>query len=101
MTLHSPAGTEFVPFEIEAIEQSICDRFEQQVAAFPDRPAVITENRSYTYTQLNAAANRIARTLLGQDIASAEPVALLLGQEALTVAAMLGVLKTGRIYLRL
>src|SRR6185436_14099993 len=38
---------------------------------------------------------------LAQDLASAEPVALLLGQEALTVAAMLGVLKTGRIYLRL
>ena len=101
MILHDAARTEFVPFEIGAIEQSICSRFEQQAVAFPQRPAVVTETRSYTYSQLNAAANRLARTLLAQGVPSTEPVALLLGQEAQTVAAMLGVLKSGRIYLRL
>ena len=100
MLLRDPA-LEFVPFEIESIEQSICGRFEQQVAAFPERPAVVTESTRYTYAQLNVVANRIARTILQQQVASTEPVALLLGQEALTVAAMLGALKTGRIYLRL
>ena len=95
------AATEYVPFEMGTIEQSICSRFEEQVAAFPARPAVVTESRSYTYAELNAAANRIGRTLLAQGVANTEPVALLLGQEALTVAAMLGVLKSGRIYLRL
>ena len=100
MLVRDPA-LEFVPFEFESIEQSICDRFEQQVAAFPERPAVVTESTRYTYAQLNVVANRIARAILQQQVAGTEPVALLLGQEALTVAAMLGVLKTGRIYLRL
>jgi amino acid adenylation domain-containing protein len=95
------AASQFIPFEMESVEQSICDRFEQQAAAFPDRLAVDDGTNRYTYAGLNAAANRIGRTILAQPLDESEPVALLLGQEALTVAAMLGVLKAGRFYLRL
>jgi non-ribosomal peptide synthetase component F len=47
-----PTGT-FVEFERAAIEQSIQERFEQQVLAFPDNPAVWTDNEELTYSQLN------------------------------------------------
>jgi amino acid adenylation domain-containing protein len=50
-----------------------------------------------TYKDLNRAANRIAHAILSKDGNQDEPVALLLGKEALP-AAILGVLKTGKIY---
>ena len=34
----------FAPFPKDEMEQSIPDRFEQQVAKYPDRPAVIMRN---------------------------------------------------------
>ena len=88
-------------FGPEDIEQSIGARFEQQVARSPDHLAVVTESLQFTYAQLNAFANQIARSILEQNPAGGEPVALLLGQGALAVAAILAVAKTGRIYARL
>lgn len=83
------------------LDQSICSYFEQQVAAHPDQLAVVDESSRLTYAQLNAAANRIARAILLRSPSGCEPIALLLGQGALAVTAILGVLKTGRIYTRL
>jgi amino acid adenylation domain-containing protein len=91
----------FVTFENTAIEQSIVARFEQQVAQYPDRVAVVSAGLRFTYTQLNHVANRIARAVLSRLGAGEEPVGLLLDHGVLLIAAILGVLKAGKIYISL
>lgn len=91
----------FMAFEDTAIEQSLATRFEQQVARYPDRLAVVTGVGQYTYTELNQVANRLARVILAQVGESAAPVALLCAHGACTIAAILGILKAGKIYVAL
>ena len=56
----------FIEFKKEEIEQSIPDRFEKMVRMYPDRLAVKTRNQRLTYNELNKAANRMARAILGK-----------------------------------
>ncbi len=91
----------FVPFENIAIDQSITARFEQQAARYPDRLAVASADRRFTYSELNQAANRIARAILSRLGEGAEPVGLLFDHGAFLIAALLGVLKAGKIYMAL
>jgi len=95
-----PTGT-FVEFERAAIEQSIQERFEQQVLAFPDNPAVWTDNEELTYSQLNQAANRIAWDVLERTDADDERVVVLLDQSPLAISGILGVLKAGKTFVLL
>jgi non-ribosomal peptide synthetase component F len=81
-----PSGT-FIAFAPEAIEQSIPERFEQQVARQPERLAVKTWNLTLTYAGLNQMANRVAQAILARCGAGAEPIALLLEQGASVIAA--------------
>jgi amino acid adenylation domain-containing protein len=90
-----PTGT-FVEFREEEIEQSIPDRFEQQVAKYPDRLAVMIEQGALTYHELNQAANRVARTILAQVGPGQEPVGLLFENGAHAISAIIGVLKAGK-----
>jgi amino acid adenylation domain-containing protein len=90
-----PSGT-FQEFKKEQTEQSVADRFEQQVAKYPDRLAVKTKSHVLTYAELNAMANRMARSILAQQGRDAEPVGLLFEKSATLMAAMLGVLKSGK-----
>src|ERR1043166_3791698 len=95
-----PTGT-FVKFKQEEIEQSIPERFEKIVRRYPERIAVKTHTRTLTYDGLNKAANRIARAILTHVGEHEEPVALLLEHGASIIAAILGVLKAGKIYVSL
>jgi len=95
-----PSGV-FVEFRKEEIEQSIPDRFEQQVAKYPNRIAVKTRNHTLTYGALNKGANRVARAILAQRGEVNEPIALLLEQGASLIAAIIGILKAGKIYVPL
>ncbi len=91
-----PSGT-FIEFRKEEIEQSIPERFAQQVAKYPDRLAIKTQRYSLTYSELNQQANRIAHAILAQRKRAEEPVVLLLEHDAPLIAAMLAGLKTGKI----
>ena len=91
----------FAEFELEAIEQSIGARFEQQVRQHPACLAVKTRTHDLTYTDLNDEANRIAAALLSERGAGPERVALLFDQGAPLIAAVLAVLKTGKAYVAL
>ena len=91
----------FIRFEKEETEQSIPQRFEQQVSRYPDRLAVKTRNHQLTYAALNKVANRVARALLAQRGEGAESIALLLEHDASMIAAILGVLKAGKVYVPL
>jgi amino acid adenylation domain-containing protein len=95
-----PSG-EFVEFPKEDIEKSIPERFEKIVQKYPDRIAVKTRNRQLTYLELNRAANRLAQAVLACCGAAPEPVALLLPKGTSLVVAILGVLKSGKIFVLL
>ena len=91
----------FVEFGKEEIEQSIPDRFEQQVRRYPGQIAVKTRRHELTYAALNQAANRVARAILAQRGSGQEPIALLLENGAPMIVAILGVLKVGKTYVPL
>jgi amino acid adenylation domain-containing protein len=92
-----PTGT-FVEFKKEEIEQSIPEQFEQIVQRCPERIAVQSRGHVLAYDALNKFANRIARTILNQRGEGNEPVALLVENDAPMIAAILGALKAGKIY---
>ncbi len=95
-----PRG-DFREFPRAEIEQSLAARFEAQVSRAPGRLAVATRDHRWSYAELNAAANRIAHAILDEDGAASEPVALLLGPGAPLIAAIVGTLKAGKIYVPL
>jgi len=92
-----PSGT-FVEFPIEDVETSISARFEKIVRMYPDRIAVKTRNRQFTYLELNSAANCVAQAILARRGAGREPIALLFSKGASLVVAILGVLKAGKMF---
>jgi amino acid adenylation domain-containing protein len=91
----------FVSFAKEDIEQSIARRFEQLVTRYPDRSAVVTGSRSWTYKELNQAANRVAHAIVQLRGTANEPIALRLEHGADLIVGILGVLKAGKIYVYL
>jgi amino acid adenylation domain-containing protein len=98
LACHTAGFSEFTKGEIE---QSIADRFEKQVEKYPDKIAVECDQKKLTYTELNQSANRIARAILARMGRGAEAVALFLDSRVLSIAAILGVLKSGKFYLPL
>ncbi|POY19663.1 non-ribosomal peptide synthetase, partial [Mycobacterium kansasii] len=72
-----------------------------QVARAPDAVAVSSAERSWTYRELDEAANRLAHLLSGYGVGRGTSVALLLERSAQAVVAILAVLKTGAAYLPL
>jgi acyl-CoA synthetase (AMP-forming)/AMP-acid ligase II len=86
-----------VSFNKRDVEQSIATRFEQQVTQHGDRIAVATRREKISYIALNAAANHVGRAILRLRGESNEPIAVLLQNDIATVAAILGILKAGKI----
>ena len=95
-----PSGA-FFEFANEEVEQSIPERFEKIARLHPARLAIKTDKHKFTYYELNKTTNRIARAILTQPGATEEPIALLFEHGAFVIAAILGILKTGRIYVPL
>lgn len=92
---------EFFRFDRKEIEQSIPDRFEKQVEKYPDRLAIKTRSGDITYKALNQQANRLAHAILDLRGSEKEQIALVLENDVPIIAAMLGVLKTGKTYVPL
>ncbi len=65
----------------------------------PEAVAINCGDRSWTYRELDAAANRLAHLLAGRGVGPQHCVALLLSRSAEAVVSMLAVLKTGAAYL--
>jgi len=91
----------FIEFSREEIEQSIPDRFEDQVRKHSLRLAIKTKDKELTYDELNRAANRMAHAILAGRGERQEQVALLCRQGVVAIAATLGVLKAGKTYVPL
>ena len=91
----------FEPFPRVDLEGSLVARFARQVSRHGGRLAVKMGTHALTYAELDRAANRIAHALLARLGPGNEPVALLLPQGPGQVAAVLGALKAGKIYVPL
>ena len=72
--------------------------FGERVAELPDVVALSGGGRSWTYRELDVAANRLAHLLVEQGAGPGECVALLVPRSAQAVVAILAVLKAGAAY---
>ncbi|MGH3911799.1 MAG: amino acid adenylation domain-containing protein [Pseudonocardiaceae bacterium] len=75
--------------------------FQTQVAATPQALAVVFEDTTLTYAQLNTQANRLAHALITRGVGPEQIVALGLPRSPELIIAVLAVLKTGAAYLPL
>ncbi|WP_169924638.1 non-ribosomal peptide synthetase [Xenorhabdus mauleonii] len=85
--------------------QTLQQQFEKQVAATPDNVAVIFEDKSLTYRQLNGQANQLAIVIReycqqqrNASMQADTPVALYLNRSLEMVVSILAVLKAGGAY---
>jgi amino acid adenylation domain-containing protein/FkbM family methyltransferase/non-ribosomal peptide synthase protein (TIGR01720 family) len=79
-------------------EDCVHELFLAQAELTPDRIAVVDDNRAVTYADLNARSNRLAHYLRSLGVGPDVPVALCLGRSLEMIVAMLGVLKSGGLY---
>ncbi|CAO3572894.1 unnamed protein product [Mortierella alpina] len=75
--------------------------FELQVERTPDAPAVVYENQSLSYSQLNVRANRLAHHLIHLGVQPDTLVALCVKRSLEMVIGILAVLKAGGAYVPL
>ncbi|MCP2343571.1 non-ribosomal peptide synthase/polyketide synthase [Actinomadura rupiterrae] len=81
------------------VTASLPDLFATQATHTPDAVAVVFGDVAWTYADLDARANRIARTLIERGVGREDLVGVRLERSADLIAALLGVLKAGAAYL--
>ncbi|MFF8288760.1 amino acid adenylation domain-containing protein [Streptomyces sp. NPDC016309] len=84
-----------------ASPRTLPELFERWAARTPHAPAVGHGDRRLTYAELNARANRLARTLVRRGAGPETTVAVLLPRSVDLITAILAVSKTGAAYLPL
>ncbi|MEV7522654.1 amino acid adenylation domain-containing protein [Streptomyces sp. NPDC091371] len=77
----------------------LTDLFEERVRRHPDAVAAEHGTRRWTYRQLDAHANRVAHALLAAGARPHDVVAVVMDRSLDWIAAALGVLKAGAVYL--
>jgi amino acid adenylation domain-containing protein len=83
----------------EVVPATVPELFAAQVSRTPDAVAVDDGERTLTYRELDAAANRLARRLIERGAGPERVVALVLGRSLGWLVSMLAVLKSGAAYL--
>lgn len=79
--------------------KTIVDLFEEQVQRTPNSIAVVFENQSLTYQELNEKSNQLARYLINRGISNNSIVGIMLPRCLEIMIAFLGVLKAGACYI--
>lgn len=87
------------PAVSQGTDETIVDLFAQQVQKTPDNVALVFENTTLTYRQLDEKANRLAHYLIGREIQPDTLVPLCFQRSPDMIVAILGVLKAGGAYL--
>ncbi|MGK5529722.1 amino acid adenylation domain-containing protein [Streptomyces sp. URMC 129] len=72
--------------------------FERSVADHADAVALVSQNTTLTYAEVNDRANRLARVLIERGVRAEDRVALVLPRSAEFVTSVLAVLKAGAAY---
>jgi amino acid adenylation domain-containing protein len=88
-------------FDKRQIEQAVCSRFEEQVRKYPERSALKTHRIALTFEELNQTANRIARAIVERCGARSQHVAVFASDDAHIIAAIIGILKAGKVFILL
>lgn len=73
--------------------------FERHVAATPQKLAVVCQDRSLTYDQLNRASNRLARKLKEYGVKKDSVVGMVLDRSCLLTVSEMAILKAGGAFL--
>ncbi|MGW3152628.1 AMP-binding protein, partial [Streptomyces sp. NPDC001177] len=72
--------------------------FGAQVARTPDAPAVVAGEVEWSYAELDAASNRVARELIALGAGPGRRVGVVMERSAELIAVLLGVAKSGAAY---
>ncbi|MFD0696559.1 amino acid adenylation domain-containing protein [Paenibacillus sp. GCM10027628] len=72
--------------------------FEEQAGLTPWQPAVVFANRQLTYSELNAAANRLARTLREKGVRPDSRVGIIADRSLELIVGIMAILKAGGAY---
>jgi amino acid adenylation domain-containing protein len=95
------ASGSFIEFPCADVEISVAARFEKIAQRYPGQVAVQMDERSVTYAEIDALANRIGREIIARPGPTSEPIGLLFDKGIEQFGAMLGVLKAGRFFVSL
>lgn len=82
-------------------EKSIVDLFEEQVTQSPEAAAVVSDDRTLTYRELNSEANRLAHHLRDLGVKPEEMVGICFERSVDLIVAIIGILKAGCAYVPL
>ncbi|MGW1993899.1 amino acid adenylation domain-containing protein [Embleya sp. NPDC001921] len=83
----------------EVSELTIPELFENRVAGTPDTPAIVCDDRTLTYRELDDRANAVAWELIRRGAGPEDLVVLALPRTEDLVVGLLGILKSGAGYL--
>jgi len=84
--------------------ETLCDfpsLFRAAVARWPHSLAVLDDSCSLTFSQLDDKSNRIANFLISNGLRDGETVGLCVKNSAVAIAAMIGVMKAGGVFVPL
>ena len=82
-------------------ELTLPELIARQALRTPLACAIVCGSRSMSYGELDRAANRLARTLLGRGLGAGTRIAVLLERSTDLVVTLLGILKAGSAYIPL
>ncbi len=82
-------------------DKCIHQLFEKQVTKNPDAIAVVSENESLTYQELNQKSNQVAHYLKSLGVQSNQLIGICLERSPLMIIGFLGILKAGAAYVPL
>ncbi|MGM0940413.1 MAG: amino acid adenylation domain-containing protein [Bacillota bacterium] len=87
--------------KMEVAENILPDLFEKQVANYPHAEAIVCNNTSLTYEDINQQANRLAHLLIEKGVGPNQFVALAMSRSIDMIIGLLGILKAGAGYVPL
>ena len=82
-------------------DKTVHQLFKEQVNKTPNHIALVFENDQLTYQQLDEKTDQIAHYLYGQGVKTGVPIAICLERGLEMIISMLGIIKTGAVYVPL